>query len=89
MTTIRVIRKNLGTGKERIVSGYDRIPISLAIQFLEYEAKSEAKQSKLTIRDDDIEENGKIIHRRFLVEEFDGNKKDVVLFYLKCVQTND
>ena len=89
MTTIRVMRRNLGTNKETIVSGYSHIPISLAIKFLDHEAEAEAKQSKLTIRDDDVEDNGKMIYRRYLVEEHGGRGKDVVLFYLKCVQTKD
>ena len=44
MTTIRVMRKNLGTNKEKIVSGYDRIPIGLAIKFLDHETEKEANQ---------------------------------------------
>ena len=88
MTTIRVMRRNLGTEKETMVSGYSRIGLPMAVQFLDHEAQIEARESKLTIRDDNIEKDGKIVYRRFLVEEHNG-QKDVVLFYLKFIEQVD
>jgi len=76
--SIKLIREVFGC-KPKIHAGYDKIGVTMAIEFLDYNAKQEAKRG-LTIRKNDSSIDGKNHFERILSDS-DGN--DVIRFSLR------
>jgi len=77
--SIKVIREVFGCNS-KIHAGYDQIGVTMAVEFLDYNANQEAKSGKLTIRKNDSSIDGKNHFERILSDS-DGN--DVIRYSLR------
>ena len=77
--SIKVIREVVGC-RPKTHAGYGRIPVSLAVEFLDYNANQEAATEKCTVRKNNSEQDGKIHYERVLTN---AQGVDVAKFYLK------
>lgn len=79
---VKIVRKNLLSGTEKSVAGYDSIPVSLAIEFLDRVAK-EFIAERETVRDTTTRRDGLTRYERTI------NDGDVDTFAYYLVFANE